>query len=130
MAKNPFKKQSIIDTAVNVGIGGFANVAMDSIVESFDALKDMKPSTINMIKIGLGAFAGSMLTGRWRAAADGIATVGVADLIKGYIQDSDEPKGQSGLPYGTIAGIRRAGNRAFRRTPRRVAGLQQGVMEK
>ena len=29
MAKNPFKKSSIIDTAINVGTGGAANALID-----------------------------------------------------------------------------------------------------
>ena len=38
MAKNPFKKSSIIDTVVNVGVGGAANVAIDYVVEQVDAI--------------------------------------------------------------------------------------------
>lgn len=117
MKKNPFKKQSIIDTVMNVGIGGAANVAMDYAVENIDALKTMEANTINAGKIALGALIGSMVSNKYlRAAADGIATVGVSTLIKDSMIASEGNQGApAGLPYGTIGKLRRAGNAAFRR---------------
>lgn len=120
MAKNPFKKQSIMDTVVNVGIGGAANVAIDAVVNQFDAIKGLGDTTVNAAKIALGAVLGSMVSNQYlRAACDGVATVGVANLIAGLMEDGSTPapapgEGTSGLPYGTISG-RCLGNRAYRR---------------
>lgn len=90
--KTPFKKSSIVDTVVNIGLGGAANAAMDYVVESVPTLQSLGETTTNIIKIGVGAVAGSMLTNKYaRAAADGLAVVGASDLIKGYIQGATTP---------------------------------------
>lgn len=129
MAKNPFKKQSIMDTMINVGIGGAANVAIDYVVDQVEAIKALGDTTINAAKIVLGSVAGSMVSNKiLRAATDGIATVGVSNLVKGLITgDSSADAGAvvettSGLPYGTIAGNVRPGNRAYRRA-HKVSGV-------
>lgn len=133
MAKNPFKKSSIIDTVVNVGVGGAANVAIDYVVEQVDAIKELGDTTINAAKIAVGAVAGSMVSNKiLRAACDGVATVGVANLIKGLIGDSTtEPKqeGTGVLPYGTIGRVR-PGNRAYKRamSAKRVSGVNAGAV--
>ena len=67
-----------------------------------------------------------------RAACDGVATVGVANLIKGLIGDSTtEPKqeGTGVLPYGTIGRVR-PGNRAYKRamSAKRVSGVNAGAV--
>lgn len=109
-----------MDTVVNVGIGGAANVAFDSIVSSFDAFAALDATTKNAIKIGLGAIAGSMVSNKYvRAAADGVATVGVSNLVASYIGGSSDAANTAGLPAGTIGRIR-MGNRAFRRGVRGV----------
>ena len=116
--KNPFKKSSIVDTVINVGLGGAANVAMDYAVENIDALKSLGDTTVNFIKIGLGALAGSMVSNRYaRAAADGLATVGASDLIKSYIS----PTPASGVPF-MGAGRIHAGQRGFRVGRKAVRG--------
>lgn len=130
MAKNPFKKQSIMDTMINVGIGGAANVAIDYVVDQVDSIKSLGETTINAAKIVLGAVVGSMVSSKvLRAATDGVATVGVSNLVKGLITGEDSsPKpnedGTSGLPYGTIGRVR-PGNRAYRRASR-VSGVNTG----
>lgn len=110
-----------MDTVVNVGIGGAANVAIDAVVNQFEAIKGLGDTTVNAAKIALGAVLGSMVSNQYlRAACDGVATVGVANLIAGLMEDDVTPannsggEGTSGLPYGTISG-RRLGNRAYRR---------------
>lgn len=125
--KNPFKKSSIVNTVVNVGIGGAANVAMDYVYANVDALASLGENTKNAIKIAAGAIAGSMVSNQYaRAAADGIATVGAANLIASYItpETADttaaDAAAASGLPSGTIGRIR-MGQRGFRRG--RVAGV-------
>lgn len=127
MAKNPFKKQSIIDTVVNVGIGGAANVAIDAVVGQFEALQSLGDTAINALKIAAGAVVGSMVSDKFaRAAADGIATVGVSNLIAGLMADEASPALSGGLPYGTIGRVR-LGNRAYRRA-RKVSGVNAGAV--
>lgn len=131
MAKNPFKKQSIVDTVVNVGIGGAANVAIDYVVSQVEAIQSLGDTTINAAKIALGAVAGSMVSNKMlRAACDGIATVGVSNLVKGLMDDTTSKETTSGLPYGTIGRVI-PGNRAYRRA-RKVSGVgaAAGVMSK
>lgn len=122
MAKNPFKKQSIVDTVVNVGIGGAANVAIDYVVSQVEAIQSLGDTTINAAKIALGAVAGSMVSNKMlRAACDGIATVGVSNLVKGLMDgDTTSKEDIKGLPYGTIGRVI-PGNRAYRRA-RKVSG--------
>lgn len=124
MAKNPFKKQSIVDTVVNVGIGGAANVAIDYVVSQVEAIQSLGDTAINAAKIALGAVAGSMVSNKMlRAACDGIATVGVSNLVKGLMDGttSTQNEGAAGLPYGTIGRVI-PGNRAYRRA-RKVSGV-------
>jgi hypothetical protein len=131
MAKNPFKKQSIIDTVVNVGIGGAANVAIDYVVSQVEAIQSLGDTTINAAKIALGAVAGSMVSNKMlRAACDGIATVGVSNLVKGLMDGTTSTETTSGLPYGTIGRVI-PGNRAYKRA-RKVSGVgaAAGVMSK
>lgn len=102
--KNPFKKSSIVDTVVNIGLGGAANAAMDYVVESVPTLQSLDETTTNIIKIGVGAVAGSMLTNKYaRAAADGLAVVGASDLIKGYIQGATTTPAPGGNGTGRVA---------------------------
>ena len=127
MAKNPFKKSSIIDTVINVGIGGAANVAIDYVVNQVDAIKDLGDTTVNALKIAAGALVGSMVTDKFaRAAADGVATVGVSNLIAGLMADEASPAPTSGLPRGTIGRVR-PGNRAYRRA-HKVSGVNAGAV--
>lgn len=123
MAKNPFKKQSIVDTVINVGIGGAANVAIDYVVSQVEAIQNLGDTTINAAKIALGAFAGSMVSNKMlRAACDGVATVGVSNLVKGLMEGTSTPnEGAAGLPYGTIGRVI-PGNRAYKRA-RKVSGV-------
>lgn len=107
-----FKKKSIVDSLINVGVGGAANVAIDyawnALGESVASLSEYK----NIIKVAGGALVGSMVSSKVaRAAADGVATVGVSNLIAG-LMDTDETKAPAGLPAGTIGAVR-AGNPYF-----------------
>lgn len=125
MAKNPLKKNSIVDTVVNVGVGGAANVAFDYLVDQVEAIKSLGDTTINAIKIAGGAVIGSMVSNKVaRAAADGVATVGVANLISGLMgTTTTTPEGAGALPYGTISGRVRPGIRAYRRAAKKVSGV-------
>ena len=109
--KKLFKKQSIVDTAINLAVGGGANVLMDYAVENIDALKSLGSTTINLVKIGVGVAGGTMIDNKLaRAGFDGLAVVGASDLIKSYIS----PEPASGLSFmGT--GRVRPGQRGFKR---------------
>lgn len=137
MKKNPFKKQSLMDTLTNVGIGGASNVAFDYIWDAagLDATLTFESVSADTIKNGIkilgGALAGGMISNKYgRAAADGIATVGVSNLVSGLItgSDTDKPKtgGETtGLPSGTVGRIgRRYGSAAYARGRRsgKIAG--------
>ena len=123
--KNPFKKQSIMDTLTNVGIGGAANVAIDYAVSQIDQLASVDPTYINVGKIAIGAIGGAMSKNKLvRAAVDGIAVVGVSNLVAGLIA-GDTPAetaapGTAGLAKGTI-GRPMLGNRRYIR--RHVSGI-------
>ena len=128
--KNPFKKSAIIDTVINVGVGGAANVAMNYAFGKIDALASLGDTTKQAIKIAVGALAGTMTTNKYlRAAADGIATVGASELISGYLPIEE---GAAGLPYGMIGrtGVRRLGNKQFRKKVAGVAATPSAFMDK
>lgn len=132
--KNPFKKSSIIDTAINVGVGGAANVAMDYIFSQVDALASLEPMTKNIVKIVAGAVGGSMVSNKYvRAAADGVATVGVSNLIASYMSTEEtttpETVVTSGLAKGTIGRVYRMGQRGFRKVSG-IAGEAGAFMAK
>ena len=132
MAKNPFKKKSLMDTLVNVGIGGAANVVYDQVLGSVleDSLSSMEdPGLVNnIIKIVGGAVVGGMISNQYaRAAADGIAVVGVSNLVNDLMSSDSSKKDGSGdnsgdnsgekttgLPSGTVGRIV-LGNRRYKR---------------
>lgn len=116
--KKLFNTKNITDTAINLAIGGGANVAMDYAVSEVEALKTLSADTVNYIKIGVGVLAGSMTGNKYlRAAADGVATVGVSNLIAGMINGEST----DGVPENMVGAIR-MGNRRFARR-RSVAGV-------
>lgn len=96
-----------MQTLVNVGVGGAANVAFDyawsalgSTVSSIDEYK-------NIIKVAGGAILGTMTKNNYlHAATDGIAVVGASNLIAGLIDGSASNSGAAGVPYGTIGAVR------------------------
>lgn len=104
--KNPFKKSGVIDTVVNVGIGGAANVAMDYLFNSVPTLA-LDEQTKNLVKVAVSAFGGSMVSGSSakyiRPALDGIGVVGASKLIESYLPTGegggDDQKGTEGLPF-------------------------------
>lgn len=130
--KNPFKKSSIIDTVINVGIGGAANVAIDYVFGQVDALASLESTTKNIVKIVAGALGGSMVSNKYvRAAADGVATVGVSNLIAGYMgtEEATTPAVTTGLAKGTIGHVYRTGQRGFRKVSG-IAGEAGAFMAK
>lgn len=132
MAKNPFKKKSLIDTLTNVGVGGAANVAIDYVWEQIPQLAAYDQYK-HIAKIVGGAIVGGMVSNKYaRAAADGVATVGVSNLIAGLIDTTPETTttdAPAGLPAGTIGRMPRYGSRAYRAAKSRVAGLSDFMSE-
>ena len=121
--KNPFKLSAIVDTVTNVGIGGAAKVAMDYAKAQISAPEWLTDNVYNAIKIGVGALGGSMTKNKYlRAAVDGIATVGAANLINDLINNSDAAA-PAGLPQGTIGRIGRRGLKLGQRGFRKVSGV-------
>lgn len=127
--KNPFKKQSIVDTLTNTAIGGAGNVVFDYAwdaagLDKTFAGEDGKGdvSTIkNAIKLVGGAIAGSMVSNKYvRAMTDGFAVVGASNLVSGLIT----PKETTGLPEGTIGKIRRYGNPEYAQRMRAARGTR------
>lgn len=112
MKKNPFKKQSIIDTLANTFIGGAGNVAFDYAWDAFgldttfagqDGSGDVSMIK-NAIKLVGGAVAGSMVSNKYaRAMTDGFSVVGASNLVSSLLVNKET----SGLPEGTIGRIRR-----------------------
>lgn len=123
-----FQKANILTTLMNVGIGGAANVAMDTVVANVEALKSLDPKWLQGIKIAVGVLGGSLTSNKvLRAATDGIATVGASELVSGLINSEDTPgggnDGTAGLSPGTIGRLR-LGNHSFMRR-NRVSGIPE-----
>lgn len=118
MAKKLFKKSSIMDTAINVGTGGAANALVDLAVESIAPTTD--PMYVNVGKFVGGVVLGSMAGNNkmLRAATDGIATVGVANLVKDLISDMGTPT--SGFKNEVIGKVRPGHRRLARRVTAKV----------
>lgn len=127
MAKNPFKKQNIVDAAINIAIGGAANVAVDYAISQIDTLATMEEDKINLGKFIVGTIGSTMVGDKMlKAALDGFAVVGIANYAKNLMNSTNTASaGATGVPYGTIGriparrvmpGLRRAG-----------AGLMRGV---
>lgn len=103
MAKKLFDTKNIIDTAVNVGLGGAANVAIDYAVQNVEALSDMEQSTINLGKFALGVIGSAMVSDKMvKAAFDGVATVGISNFVANILNSDNQATTTAGVPAGTI----------------------------
>lgn len=107
MAKNLFKTQNIVDTAINVGIGGAANVAVDYVINSLEMETPIEPDTLNLGKFIIGVVGSSMVSNKMvKAAMDGVATVGISNYVSKLISESDSKAAAggatAGVPYGTV----------------------------
>ena len=136
--KNPFKKASATATVKEVALGGAGNVAYDYIYSLIAPTAELSDVTKNAIKIGIGVIGGSMVKQSWaKSIFAGAATVGVSNLIAGYMPNGDdEPKettttttAPSGLPKGMIGA--RPGQRGFRLAAvRGVSSTPSALMSK
>ena len=108
MAKNPFKSKNIVDTMINVGIGGAANVAVDYAINSL-AL-DIEPDYMNLGKFILGTVGSSMVSNRYvKAAMDGVAVVGASNYFSKLLTETTtapSSEATSGVPAGTVGRTR------------------------
>ncbi|MBO7736072.1 MAG: hypothetical protein J6S67_26110 [Methanobrevibacter sp.] len=102
--KKFMKKQNVVDTAVNLALGGGANVAIDYVVSSIDALSDIDERYINAGKLVIGAVGSSMVSNKMaKSALDGIAIVGASNLIKSLMGgETSVDGGATGVPAGTV----------------------------
>ena len=118
--KNPFKKNNVLGTVKDVALGGAGNVAYDFLYSKIDAAAGLGDVTKNVIKIAIGAVGGAMVKPSWaKSMLNGVATVGVSNLISHYMPGGEEVVvPSSGLPEGMIG---RPGQKGFRRA--RVAGM-------
>lgn len=124
MAKNPFKKSNVVDTLINVGVGGAGNVAADYLINNVDMLKSLDADTINLGKFVVGSVGSAMVSNKYvKALMDGFAVVGASNYISSLMADQTT----SGVPAGTIGRARYiAPRRAY---ARRFAGKTSGVPE-
>lgn len=125
MAKNPFKKGNVVDTLINVGVGGAGNVAADYIIDSIqkDAKEPWSPDTINLGKFIIGSVGSAMVSNKYaKALMDGFAVVGASNYISSLIAESQTT---SGVPAGTIGRARYIAPR--KSYARRFAGKTSGV---
>lgn len=123
--KNPINKQALKDTAINVVVGGVANVGIDLLFDKVDMLAQYADKK-DWLKVGVGIIGGMFTPNKIvHAATDGIATVGVSNIVSSYVtgSTSDTAAGPAGLPPGTIGAIRRRmGQKGFINR-RQVAGV-------
>lgn len=124
MAKNPFKKGNVVDTLINVGVGGAGNVAADYLINNVEMLKSLDADTINIGKFVVGSVGSAMVSNKYvKALMDGFAVVGASNYISSLMADQTT----SGVPAGTIGRARYiAPRRAY---ARRFAGKTSGVPE-
>lgn len=121
--KKFMKKQNVVDTAVNLALGGGANVAIDYAVQSIDALASIDTKYINAGKLVIGAVASSMVSNKMaKSAFDGIAVVGASNLIKELMGGGESAETTTGVPAGTVGrliGRARSPRKSFGRAIRR-----------
>lgn len=119
MGKKLFKKSGFIDTAINVGTGGAANALVDVALESVAPQTD--PMYVNIGKFIGGVVLGSMVgkNQMLRAAADGVATVGVANLVKDLVSEMGTET-TAGFKRDVIGKVRPGHSRLARRVKRGI----------
>lgn len=110
--KNVFKKNNVVDTAINVGIGAVANIAVDYAVSAIDTNNEWDSMYVNGGKFLVGVVGSTMIGEKMvKAALDGVAVVGLSNLVNDLMNSTDtgdDKKEQtSGVPRGTIGRVRR-----------------------
>lgn len=124
--KNPFKTKNVVDTIINVGIGGAGNVLADKVIEM--AGWQIDENYKNLGKALIGAVGSSMVSNKYvKALMDGFATVGASNYISKLVTD----EATSGVPAGTIGHVRyvaprRGAARGF--AARKMSGVPSGTI--
>ena len=112
-----FNTKSVIATGTAVLAAGAGSALADWLLAKYDVIPAEYAEYTNVGKVLLGAVAGSMLTNQIaKSAFDGIATVGAANLVAGWLPTTgaSEAAAPAGLPEGTIGRLR-MGQRGFRK---------------
>ena len=113
-----FNTKSVIATGTAVLAAGAGSAVADWLLAKYDVIPAEYAEYTNVGKVLIGAVAGSMLTNQIaKSAFDGIATVGAANLVAGWLptETKEETATPAGLPEGTISGRLRMGQRGFRK---------------
>lgn len=113
--KNVFKKNNVVDTAINVGIGAVANIAVDYVISAIDTGNAWESMYVNGGKFLVGVVGSTMIGEKMvKAALDGVAVVGLSNLVNDLMNSDSTSNGTSsgteataGVPRGTIGRVRR-----------------------
>lgn len=113
--KKVFKKDNVVDTAIRVGVGSVANIAVDYAVSAIDTDNAWDPMYVNGGKFLVGVVGSTMVGEKMvKAAMDGIAVVGLSNLVNSLITGDSTTttpttptESTSGVPRGTIGRVRR-----------------------
>ena len=128
-----FNTKSAIATGTSVLVAGAGSAIADWALAKWDVIPADYAQYTNIGKVILGAVAGSMITNQIaKSAFDGIATVGAAKLVEGWLPETgaaDETETTEGLPKGMIGRLR-MGQRGFRRAVRGVSATPAALMSK
>lgn len=124
-----FSSKSAIATGTSVLVAGAGSAVADWALAKWDVIPAEYAQYTNIGKVIVGAVAGSMIKNQIaKSAFDGIATVGAANLVAGWLPEGT--KTTEGLPEGMIGRLR-MGQRGFRRAAvRGVNATPSALMSK
>lgn len=128
-----FNTKSAIATGTSVFFAGAGSAVADWLLAKYDVIPADYQQYTNIGKVIVGAVAGSMIKNQIaKSAFDGIATVGAANLVAGWLPEDQtkETSTPAGLPEGMIGRLR-MGQRGFRRAAvRGVNATPSALMSK
>lgn len=129
-----FNAKSAIATGTSVFFAGAGSAAADWALAKWDVIPAEYAQYTNIGKVLVGAVVGSMAKNQIvKSAFDGIATVGAANLVAGWLPEDEtnkETATPAGLPEGMIGKLR-MGQRGFRRAAvRGVNATPSALMSK
>ena len=128
-----FNSKSAIATGTSVFFAGAGSALADWALSKWDVIPAEYAQYTNIGKVLAGAVVGSMAKNQIiKSAFDGIATVGAAKLVEGWLPETgaaDETATTEGLPKGMIGRLH-MGQRGFRRAVRGVNATPAALMSK
>ena len=130
-----FSTKSAIATGTSVLAAGAGSAVADWALAKWDIIPADYAQYTNIGKVLVGAVVGSMVKNQIaKSAFDGIATVGAANLVAGWLPAAETTTTTStdpaaGLPEGMIGRLR-MGQRGFRRGVRGVSATPAALMSK